>query len=171
MNKILFVFLFLVFIYGKSSAQSPYLVFDQKSGEDMYVGVFGAEHLSDEPFGKYYNPEYNYQPNIEFIEKIKNLLDEKKDIIFVSIVLGTWCSDSRQQVPRFMKIYDMISSNLTTITLIGVDRSKETLVVDISELKIEKVPTIIIYRNNFEIGRIVETPTISLEEDFFNIIK
>jgi uncharacterized protein (DUF1015 family) len=49
-----------------------------------------------------------------------------------------------------------------------VDRTKT---VEKMELEIEKVPTFIVYRNGEEIGRIIETPIKSMEEDLYEILK
>jgi hypothetical protein len=56
------------------------------------------------------------------------------------------------------------------ITLIGVNRNKKAPLKDYQNLQIEKVPTFIIYKNQKEIGRIVESPLKSLEKDLLNII-
>ena len=37
-------------------------------------------------------------------------------------------------------------------------------------LGIQRVPTFIIYKNNIESGRIIETPKTSLEQDLVNIL-
>ncbi len=42
--------------------------------------------------------------------------------------------------------------------------------LDITNLKIERVPTIIFYRNGVELGRITETPVQSLEKDMEVIV-
>ena len=43
--------------------------------------------------------------------------------------------------------------------------------VDIEDLNIELVPTFIIYKKGEEIGRIVETPYDTLEEDIWKIVQ
>jgi len=85
--------------------------------------------------------------------------------------MGTWCSDSRREVPNFYKILDKLNYPDNKITLINVDRKKNGIEIDVSKLNIELVPTFIVYRNNTEIGRIIETPNESLERDLLKILE
>lgn len=84
--------------------------------------------------------------------------------------MGTWCSDSREQIPAFYKILDELNYPSDKVTLICVDRKKKGLSNEADGLNIELVPTIIFYRNGEEIGRIIETPQESLEKDLLGII-
>jgi len=99
-----------------------------------------------------------------------NQLEGKTDDISITIVMGTWCSDSREQIPSFYKILNELNYPTDKITLICVDRNKKGLSDEVSNLNIELVPTIIFYRNGKEIGRIIETPQESLEKDLLRII-
>ena len=84
--------------------------------------------------------------------------------------MGTWCPDSRREVPRFMRILDVWKFHLTKVTFIGVDNAKLSPVGEYEKLKIQRVPTFIIYKNNIEAGRIIENPVTSLEQDMVNIL-
>ena len=137
-----------------------------KSQNEDLLGVFSSEELSISPYNQWYNTEYQYTPNEQIIENIKNLHSDFQ----ITIILGTWCSDSQTQVPRFLKIIDEINFDSSNFLLIGVDRQKKVDNLDIEKYNIEKVPTFIIYRNNVEIGRIIESPIKTLEEDLFDIL-
>ena len=52
----------------------------------------------------------------------------------------------------------------------GVPRSREDRGERIASLKIEAIPTFIVYRKDAEIGRIVETPKTTLEADLLEIL-
>lgn len=84
--------------------------------------------------------------------------------------MGTWCGDSRDWVPRFYKIMDMAGFNYKNLTLICVDRERKAGKLDISTLKIDRVPTFIVYKKKKETGRIVEVPSDLLEKDLLNYI-
>ena len=137
-----------------------------KSQNEDLVGVFNSEKLTEAPYNSWYNTEYKYIPNEQIIEKIKNLNSDFE----IKIVLGTWCSDSQTQVPRFLKILDELDYSSTNFLLIGVDRQKKVDNFNIEKYNIEKVPTFIIFLGKVEIGRIIETPTKTLEEDLFDIL-
>jgi len=90
--------------------------------------------------------------------------------INIEIYMGTWCSDSRREVPRFLKILDLAIFDFHKLKIISVDRDKISPTHEEIGRNIEYVPTFIIHKNNLEIGRIVEFPIITLEGDLINIL-
>jgi hypothetical protein len=143
-------------------------IHDQKSDHDIMIGYCTFQGITDTAFNSSFRTEYNsYNPDPLIIDQIHSLMDA----ITVTIVSGTWCSDSREQVPRFMKILDLIEPVIPEPVLICVDRDKKAADVPLEELKILKVPTFIIYHDKSEIGRIIETPQTTLEEDFLMILR
>jgi hypothetical protein len=91
--------------------------------------------------------------------------------ITVTIVMGTWCSDSKEQVPRFMRLFDDLEHSFATPAFICVDRDKKAGDVSLEGMDIIKVPTFIVYYQGMEIGRIVETPKTTMDQDFLDILK
>jgi thiol-disulfide isomerase/thioredoxin len=104
------------------------------------------------------------------LEKIKPLLKS----IEISIFMGTWCKDSKREVPRFYRILDELKfkeKNLTVFALgIAPGEYKKSPNGDEKGKNILRVPTIIIKRKGTEIGRIIEYPVKSLEEDMYDIL-
>lgn len=140
---------------------------DTVKNKKMLIGFCTREAFQDTAFKDWFDEQYkNYQPDFEILDKLEGKLD---DISF-TIVMGTWCSDSREQVPSFYKILDELNYPTEKINLICVDRKKKGLSDEADSLNIELVPTIIFYRNNEEIGRIIEVPAESLEKDMLEII-
>ena len=136
--------------------------------ETWLLGYFTRDRLSRDPHSAWYIKGYDdYQPGLEAISKLKEL---SKDNITIKIVLGTWCPDSRREVPHFMRIIDNWSFPAEKITFIGVDNFKNGPVGEFPSLNIERVPTFIVYKNNIELGRIIENPSTSLEQDMVNIL-
>jgi thiol-disulfide isomerase/thioredoxin len=132
------------------------------------LGYFKPERLKQIPHDSWFVKEYDdYQINSEALNK---LLDLNKDNITIKIIMGTWCPDSRREVPRLMRILDIWRFPETATTFIGVDKNKSSEVKGYGSLKIEKIPTIILYKNNIEAGRIIEIPVTSLEQDIVNIL-
>lgn len=86
------------------------------------------------------------------------------------VLLGTWCGDSRREVPHFLKIADRCGIEPSRIRLHGLDRSKKSNEGVADRYHIERVPTFIFLRNGDEIGRIIEKPTGTLEGDMLAIL-
>jgi thiol-disulfide isomerase/thioredoxin len=86
------------------------------------------------------------------------------------VFLGTWCGDSKREVPRFMKIADMAGIPADRIRLCGVDRAKKSPDGLAAPYEIVRVPTFIVFRNGKEEGRIVERPLGTLEGDLLTIL-
>jgi thiol-disulfide isomerase/thioredoxin len=123
--------------------------------------------LTHYPYSTWYDKGFDdYQPKTDPINK---LLEINKEDITIKIIMGTWCPDSRKQVPRFMRILDTWKFPVAKVTFIGVDDAKRSPVGEYVKLDITRVPTFIIYKNNIEAGRIVENPVTSLEQDMVNI--
>ena len=170
MKKIILVFCFFFGFLGCISAQDKFKrVFDEKSQTDILVGICSRADLLNCDFANSYNEEYPaYNPNSEVMAALK----DKTAGIKCVIILGTWCGDSKEQVPRFLKIMDLLGSTFDELTIIAVDRNKDVPDMNIKDqYKIEKVPTFIFYRDDKEIGRIVETPKETLEKDLLEILK
>lgn len=132
------------------------------------LGYFTADRLKNAPHSEWYFKGYDdYNPDKEVVNKLTQI---RADNITIKIVLGTWCPDSRREVPRFMKIIDIWKFPPEKITWIGVDDVKISPVAEYEGLEIERVPTFILFENNVEAGRIIENPLTSLEQDIINIL-
>jgi thiol-disulfide isomerase/thioredoxin len=132
------------------------------------LGYFTRDQLLRPPHGEWFLKGYEeYQFNTEAVNKLNSI---SKDNLSIKIVMGTWCPDSRREVPRFMRILDLWKFPPDKLTFIGVDESKLSPVGEYESLNIQRVPTFIFYKNNIEAGRIIEVPQTSLEQDMVNIL-
>ena len=132
------------------------------------LGYFNRDRMTTPPHSDWYIKGYDgYQPDSGFLNRLKNT---GKDDLTIKVVLGTWCPDSRREVPRFMRIIDLWDFPVGNITFIGVDNEKIAPVGEYEKLDIQRVPTFIFYKNNIEAGRIIEVPLTSLEQDMVNIL-
>ena len=141
---------------------------DPSRNKTVLINECTREGLTAFPeFEERYAIEYPaYVPDSLTLDSLKPLIKEQK----ITIVLGTWCGDSKLQVPRFFKILDALQVSEKNITLICVDVHKKAENGLIDPLKIERVPTFILYEKGQEIGRIIESPKISLEKDLLLIL-
>jgi thiol-disulfide isomerase/thioredoxin len=90
--------------------------------------------------------------------------------IDVTIFFGTWCSDSRRELPRFLKVADMAGIPPDRITLYGLDRSKKSPDGLTEKYHIDRVATFIFFKKGVEIGRITEAPESTIEGDMITIL-
>jgi thiol-disulfide isomerase/thioredoxin len=141
---------------------------DEKAEGEILIGVCNKNGLAEAPYSDWFNTEYN---NYNLDTRATVLLKQYSKNLKVSVVFGTWCSDSRREVPRFYKLADNIGIIPENIKLLAVDSKKTGGDVDISGLKIEKVPTFIFFISDKEIGRIVETPEVNIETNLLKILQ
>jgi len=108
------------------------------------------------------------QPPVEppFIDMIRQAREGTEVLVF----LGTWCSDSRRDVPRFLHIADAAGIESGRYLLYGLDRKMASPEGMEKGYRIERVPTFIFLRAGKEIGRIVESPRTTLEGDILSIL-
>ena len=132
------------------------------------LGYFTRDLMMRPPHSEWYNKGYDeYRPDSGTMDRLRKTA---KDDLTVTIVLGSWCPDSRREVPRFLRITDMCGFPIEKITFIGVDNQKIAPVGEYEKLNIVRVPTFIFYKNNVEAGRIIEVPVTSLEQDMVDIL-
>jgi thiol-disulfide isomerase/thioredoxin len=132
------------------------------------LGYFNPGRFSQPPHSEWYLKGFDeYKPLQEVIERLKATGSNE---VSIQIVMGTWCPDSRREVPRFMKVLDLWGFPGEKITFIGVDNEKLSPVGDFDKLDIQRVPTFIILKNKIETGRIIENPVSSLEQDLSDIL-
>jgi hypothetical protein len=107
-----------------------------------------------------------YQPKPDCLDKLRGLGREVK----IEIYLGTWCSDSKAHVSEYFKVLEMANTPLVQTSCIGIpeDRSKRAPFYQGKD--IVKLPTFLVFVDGREVGRIVETPDRSVEEDLVRIL-
>jgi thiol-disulfide isomerase/thioredoxin len=137
------------------------------NNKEVMVGECNRDGLKQNEFGVNFKEQYEkYIPSQKQIDKLKANINQ----VDITIVFGTWCSDSKLQVPRFFKILDQAGYNEKQLTVIGVNRKKIAVTTNIGDLNIVRVPTFIISQNGKELGRIIESPKRSLEKDLVKIV-
>ena len=167
MKVSLIVTAFLIALMQSPVSAQTDTISGEAAGEEMLVGKVTRSQLQTGEFGDYFEYNYtNYSPDQQTIDKLKNKI-YGYDII---IVLGTWCSDSQREVPRFYKILDKLEYNTNYVNIYCVDRNKTAGNDDISNLNIGRIPTFIFVKDGVEKGRIVESPKNTLEKDMLEIL-
>jgi hypothetical protein len=92
----------------------------------------------------------------------------------MTLFFGSWCGDSRREVPRLVKVLDEMGFPKDQVELIGVDavegREKRSPGGEEQGLEIYRVPTLVVRREGKEIARLVEFPVLSLERDLLAML-
>ena len=144
--------------------------FDTLEGEYVfndpyYYGIINQDILKNHQNYKWFDIQYNqYNPNIEKLSKT-NLED-----IDIAIFMGTWCHDSKREVPRVIKLFNLLALENGRIKIVALNKQKKGYFKNYKSFNIKRTPTIIFFKNGKEIGRIIERPSLSIEEDFFQFV-
>jgi thiol-disulfide isomerase/thioredoxin len=88
----------------------------------------------------------------------------------VLVFYGSWCGDSRREVPHFLRIAEVAGIDRRQIVFISVDRSKSDRNGEAAKYNLQRVPTFVLLKGGREIGRIVEAPQTTLEGDLVRIL-
>ena len=141
-------------------------------GNLMLLGKSTRQRLQQEPFGAWFNKNYaDYQVDSATAQTLKSIIPKFRFVIF----MGTWCGDSRQEVPKIYKILDYCEVPAAHIQLVNVNIYdsvyKQSPTHEEKGLNIHRVPDLLVYENDREIGRIVEKPVSSWERDLVKIVR
>ncbi|MDD9880624.1 MAG: thioredoxin family protein [Candidatus Marinimicrobia bacterium] len=162
MHKYLFISMTCLMVSGCANPKtSPQYIFE----DHYHYGQLNQELLMTHEAHPWFKKNYDaYSPNLSQLTSL-NLND-----ISVRIFMGTWCHDSKREVPRFYKVWDGLKLSESQIIIVGLNKKKKGYFKNYSEFGITNTPTFIFYRNGKEIGRIVERPKGRLEEHLKTIL-
>ena len=133
--------------------------------QNYLVGKTTTEEIREkEPiFGIYAN---RYQPDSTAIEFLANL----QDSVTIKTFFGTWCHDSKREVPAFMKTIELANNPLINVEYVALSRNKTDPEGLSQNWGLQYTPTFIIVSQSKEIGRIVEESTEKIEVDLMKIL-
>ncbi len=141
--------------------------FSVASASGMPLGEKSWEEWKSEAGWPSYGAE-SFQPPAGKIEDTSRLVKQKGATFY--IFGGSWCTDTKTHLPRIMKILRLASVPPGDTHLYGVDRAKRDPSGTAKRWNIKRIPTVIILSQGREIGRIVENPKISWEDDILHIL-
>jgi thiol-disulfide isomerase/thioredoxin len=168
--KKLFTIILIISAMNVSAQEINKKIHDQVHNKDILINACTRDGMVTSPeFKEMYEPLYAaYTPDAATMIELKKLVKKEK----IKIVFGTWCGDSKVNVPNFLKIMDALHVKEKNIEFIAVDGNKKAENGIIDGLDIKMVPTFIIYdQKGIELGRIVEGPKTTLEGDLLAIYK
>jgi len=162
MKKIFFLVLFVASFASVNS----------QAKQDRTGNLIGYAQKSDFLKNQYKGWfEYHYKKydtDKEVVQKIKKNLKD----ISVLCFMGTWCKDSKREVPRFYKIMEEANFDFKNdFKLIALNWNKRTPDNLQAGYNIFRVPTFVFYKRKQEIGRLVEYPRQIMEKDILRILE
>lgn len=125
----------------------------ESNGNKILKGFMTRNDIAaDSSFPWYVQNQKNYIPDAGALAGLK----AQKDSVYILAFGGTWCDDTKNILPKFYSLTESAGFSNDRITLIGVDRSKKTVNHLTETFNVLNVPTIIVFKNGREIGRVVE---------------
>ena len=171
--KNLYNFIFCLLLCSTlATGQQLNQTYTYASGSTHLLGEFRPDALSDAPFQDWYDTTYQqYEPAAAQLAALKesgSLPDS------MTIFMGTWCGDSKREVPRMLRLLTALDYDMARVKLIGVSRDidfyKQSPDQQQYGLNIHRVPTFLLHDAAGNITqRIVEHPVASLEADLLAI--
>lgn len=143
---------------------------DEK-GNEILLGEINKNGLTNNSFNEWFSENYNeYSINKSIVKQLKDSLNTYD----INVFLGTWCGDSKREIPVFYKILEAAKFPENKLQVIAVDKTEEAYKQSPNHeekgLNIHRVPTFIFYKNGLEVNRIVESPHETLECDILKIV-
>lgn len=162
--------LFFIFISGFMLGQQVNQTQKNNDGKLMLLGKTDEKAFNDKEFSWYQKNYKNYITNDGVINNFKDSLKNYS----IKVFFGTWCGDSKRELPAFYKVINKAKFNKNKLEVIAVDRKiaayKQSPTGEEKGLNIHRVPTFIFYKNNKEVNRIVEYPVQDFERDIQKIV-
>ncbi len=134
--------------------------------EPMVLGPADRTFMSDPAYRAFAVTYDTAAISEDVVELIRMVQQDAEFLVF----FGSWCGDSKREVPRFLKIADRAGIPAERIRLHGLDRSRRSPDGLEQGYAIARVPTFIVLRGGREEGRIVESPVGTLEGDLLSIL-
>jgi tetratricopeptide (TPR) repeat protein len=161
MKRFILLSFLMILVLGAVAQKDPRL-----------LGICAPADFTREPYAAWYKPNYeNYTPAADILAQLKKAASST---FTIKIIFGSWCGDSKRELPKMMKVLNAAGFAEKNIQLIGVYDSlevyKQAPKREEKGLHIYRVPTFIVYQKDKEIGRIVEYPVESLERDLLKIV-
>lgn len=167
--KKLLLLLVTAFTLNASAQELNKHMMDATRNQEILVNACTRDGLINfVNFKPNYDANYtNYKTDSLRIDSLKSFPKDYK----LTVVLGTWCGDSKFQVPNLFKVLDQAAISTEHMQIIAVDGTKKVDNGSLDGLNITRVPTIIVRnQDGVEVGRITERPQVSIEADLLKIV-
>ena len=152
MKKIIIIIISLLLLTQVVACNSTH----QK--QPLQLGVISpSELLTSYPN---FSSSYNAYPVSSQASKV---IEKWGSDLRIEVFFGTWCHDSQREVPRLLKL--LSQNKAVQVKLIALNYQKSEPQGLSKGKDVKYTPTVIVYKNNKEVGRIIERPKVSLFDD------
>lgn len=166
MKTTLLLFTFVSIIY---TTQAQLII--KTDGTEKLLGKVSINDLTKNSFKEWHS--VNYESYLVHDKIITQLKDSLKNYT-IKAFFGSWCGDSKKELPRFLKVLEAANFPTQNIEIVALDNQSSTYKQSPSheekDLNIHRVPTFIFYKDGKEVNRIVEHPKETFERDILSIV-
>jgi thiol-disulfide isomerase/thioredoxin len=150
--KHIFLVLFAVGFAILTNAQTQYEVSSDGTNK-ILKGILSRDLLEkDSTFTWCRKNRAGYIPNELTVSALRKNRSQVQLIVFG----GTWCDDSKNILPKLFSLLDAASFPTNHLTIVGVDHQNRSISNLSEQLHIEHVPTLIVFKDGKEAGRIID---------------
>ncbi len=145
----------LLSAFTTAAAQAQYEISTAEAHSQRKVlrGIINKYLVMNDPaFAWYAANQKGYTPDSATLNSMEKAKGKVQFVIFG----GTWCEDTQVILPKFFKLQEMTGISDNQVTFFGVNEAKQSLGNIAAAFGITNVPTIIVMKDNKELGRVVE---------------
>jgi len=145
------------YVWAQNSCLTPNAVLGPRTWEEWKAEA-GWENYAA---GEYSPPQW----------KVAELagLTRARNATFI-VFGGSWCSDSKVQLPVLFRLFSLASIPAGRQRLYGVNRCVKEPTQTADRYNISRVPTVVVLSNGREIGRIAEFPRPDWADDLIRVL-
>jgi hypothetical protein len=151
------IFFFLcVLLTNVVIAQTTYTSFPDPENNSglIYKGLITKYLFQNQPLFTWYKQnQESYHPKDSLLTAMSLAAPKKYAIVLFG---GSWCDDTQFILSRFFKLQELSGYPDSCIDFFAVDREKKTIGNISAAFQVSRVPTIIVFKEGKEIGRVVE---------------
>ncbi len=153
-----------------ASAQT-YIKYTNNNKQQL-LGEVNVDILKEEGDGFWQDSIYQGYTD-DRVEMLKRFSPQFKDIT-VNVYFGTWCGDSKREIPKFVKLMDLVEFPKENLHFFALDnregKYKQGLHNYTEDDRIFRVPTFVFKHGNSELDRIIEYPSGSFGLDIIKVL-
>lgn len=133
--------------------------------DEHVVGTFAASDFAGR-LPEWENAAREHHAEDDVIEALRNAPPARIVVLF-----ATWCGDSYEHVPVLLSALREAGNPELEVEWVGLDRAKSEPGGRGVLWGVERVPTVVVLRDEVEVGRIIETPQTTMDRDVSRLLQ